>query len=94
MAVSAGLTSVLLLSLVALYKNLAPIKTNNSTIVNATSKFNMEQEAGQGKLIHTFGLSIITLYNVGSCYFMIVTESDVELPVCNDEDLMWYETAL
>ena len=47
MSVSAGLTLVLLLSLVALYKSLAPIKTNSKT-VNATSKFALEQESGQG----------------------------------------------
>ena len=52
MSVSAGLTLVLLLSLVALYKGLAPIKTNNSKTVNATSKFTLEQESGQGKQIH------------------------------------------
>ena len=56
MSVSAGVTLVLLLSLVALYKSLAPIKTNNSKTVNATSKFALEQESGQGKVMHTLAL--------------------------------------
>ena len=58
MSVSAGLTLVLLLSLVALYKSLAPIKTDNGKTVNATSKFALEQESGQGNVmmhIHIHG---------------------------------------